>query len=756
MKIVGAGDRPTDENMPDLRIDDVVKNIKKEKPFLFDDKNNAEDGVWKDRDPYGLKECYCPHGYVSSNAGHFHCQECGSSTRHRHSMMRHETVQHRVRHPNIKVFPCPHCSACFVHSRRFKQHILQHSKLAQHDSKDDNVPILPAFERQKSDSSLLSTTANSRCDETFRSVTPEGKNVQEAFHSPNRLKRKSDECSSNFKKVKPVVPSEDKLDSSSISLPKEYNLIAIIAGEMSTTCHPAYDGPLLPVLLTPTKICKFCGCRFLKEEVQLRHYAQVHRFCIGGITVYLCALCKYRTISNFDFNSHIKTVKHLGAVRNKSEHNVTSGEVPLTDDITRCISYDVKIKRYEQSYFKNIVKAKYMPKPSRPYRAPRSNDGKVSIDNYSKSCLVVKTGIDLDLDAGFSKYSSNRKISQFFSLMKHSKETVESTDKFTDSLSSKIVELNACVSGHCCTLRCTCSSNVQGHDSSNVKLHCHNPSIVSSDLVNGNETEQRSTLTSFGNKGTQQRQDDRPNFRSSSAKPRPITFYQDTTKRFQTPTLAQCSNPASTKEDAIPLKSRLPVVLKRTLCRRKPCLTANKDSCSQALDTSSETPNVPAVKTDTILDTVGQFKAGEKQITGMSRSSRGLLDPCPGNQTAIGKDCGLIDVISLDDDDDDYDFVAKDQTRSTVHVSSKSDDVDGACFNKGASLSGFSDKELFSELKKRSSLLLCCCGVYFLDSNVYSLHCAWHSEEGSLKCNFCGLNSKNWYEFYSHILNHSK
>lgn len=59
-------------------------------------------------------------------------------------------------------------------------------------------------------------------------------------------------------------------------------------------------------------------------------------------------------------------------------------------------------------------------------------------------------------------------------------------------------------------------------------------------------------------------------------------------------------------------------------------------------------------------------------------------------------------------------------------------------------------------LSKRTFLLTCLfCGIEFPDETLYFLHKGCHSESNPWKCNICGEQCNNVYEFNSHLLSKS-
>ena len=91
---------------------------------------------WKDAVPYGLKECYCPHGHVAPYSGHFHCQECGLSFLSKSQTMLHEQKVHRVRHGNQPI----QCNVCGRTFRSVSVYQIHMSTMHRRKGSDDRAP----------------------------------------------------------------------------------------------------------------------------------------------------------------------------------------------------------------------------------------------------------------------------------------------------------------------------------------------------------------------------------------------------------------------------------------------------------------------------------------------------------------------------------------------------------------------------------------------------------------------------------------
>lgn len=58
-------------------------------------------------------------------------------------------------------------------------------------------------------------------------------------------------------------------------------------------------------------------------------------------------------------------------------------------------------------------------------------------------------------------------------------------------------------------------------------------------------------------------------------------------------------------------------------------------------------------------------------------------------------------------------------------------------------------------LNRKRNLQCLFCGIEFPDQTLYFLHKGCHSESNPWKCNICGEQSNNVYEFNSHLLSKS-
>jgi len=60
-----------------------------------------------------LMSCFCPHGYTTATAGHYHCRYCGFSSRYFGSLQRHEKAHARKSDPQqqqlSQYYSCRHC-----------------------------------------------------------------------------------------------------------------------------------------------------------------------------------------------------------------------------------------------------------------------------------------------------------------------------------------------------------------------------------------------------------------------------------------------------------------------------------------------------------------------------------------------------------------------------------------------------------------------------------------------------------------------
>lgn len=56
---------------------------------------------------------------------------------------------------------------------------------------------------------------------------------------------------------------------------------------------------------------------------------------------------------------------------------------------------------------------------------------------------------------------------------------------------------------------------------------------------------------------------------------------------------------------------------------------------------------------------------------------------------------------------------------------------------------------------RRRNLQCLFCGIEFPDQTLYFLHKGCHSESNPWKCNICGEQCNNVYEFNSHLLSKS-
>lgn len=835
--------------LKDCGIKDVIGKIKKEEPLLSDDTTCASD--WKEPIPYGLKQCYCPHGYVSPTVGHFHCQECGISSRSRSSTIKHEVVKHRVKHMGVKFLLCSQCSSIFVCASKLRRHVMRHHDSQVGDGKTEDVQSGSDFQLCESECASLSPIlVKGHCCRRPSALASHGEESSEVtFQHLESQKRKSDEPTpTDFKKFK---PSLDQVNGKSIPLPEKYQVTILTTGKSVTTCRPEYDGPLLPVLLKPTNICEFCGQRFARNKIQRNHYAQVHRLYLGGISVFRCTACKYRTIKHCDYRAHIRTEKHRIAASKEKEQILSPGEALLTDDDTDACHKNMfgsKKKKWKPYSLRKIVKKPFTP--SKSCEVLRSAGRKVTRENCPKTDSIVKDGVSClasrKLKIEVPKCYPYQKINnKFFSLMRDAKERGDCSN-FNDHFPSKTAT-NACVSGHVCKRDCICNFDLHDETASDIsKQSCiqselddktssgstevvsrdeFNPIIVESyscmpstwsstpsekelaDLPSTPKSIGRTKLTktklksnpisfydskmrkteddrpcsrsvsatadlpstlkptecrtlkkpklkltslSFYDKETQKKKDNRLCSRSISTMAMGAKFYQSTKDSLLTSVMSPNANPTSTCEDSIPTsKSQTLVTLERSSPHVGKDLTACKDSGNSVVievsDEESESSN------SLTCTAFSKLRVRTKQI--VSSSSVDPLRPGSVNSSVSGNARSLDDVIELDDDSDDGNIVTESRSGS---VSSESSRPTVARYDKDAPLSKFSSEVLYSELKNRSFVKLCHCGVYFLSSDIYNLHCAWHLDGDLLKCNFCNVDNKDWYEFYSHILNHSK
>lgn len=840
--------------MKDCEINDVVGKIKKEEPRLSDDGTCA--GDWKEPLPYGLQQCFCPHGYVSPTVGHFHCQECGISSRFRSRVINHEVAKHRVKHLGVKFFSCSQCICIFTCARRLRRHVKKHHSQAG-DGKTEDMQSGSDLELCKSECRSLSPIhAKGRCSGRLSALVSRAEMRSEMtrqhLESP---KRKSDEpAPANFKKFKPGL---DQVGDKSIPLPEEYKVISLTAGKIVTACRPAYDGPLLPVLLKPTNICDICGQRFASNKVQNQHYAQVHRLYLKGISVFQCTACKYRTTHSSDYKAHIRTERHRIAASKEIEQNLSPGEALLTDDGTDAWHKDIicgtKKKKWKPYSLRKIVNKPFVP--SKSCKVLGSVGRKVTRDNCSKTDSIVKDNFsgfaDQKLKIEVSKCYPYKKINKFFSLLTRDAKERRDCSNFNDPFPSKTAT-NACVSDHVCKRECICSFDLHDETASDIgKQSCvrselddkrssgstavvscgeFNPVIVESyscvpstwsntpdekeladlpstpkstgrmeltktklnsnpnsfsdskmrkigddrpcsprsvsataglpsarkptERVNLSKPELESTSLSFYDKGTQKTEDNMLSSRSISTTARGFKFYQNTRDSLLTSVVAQYAKPTSTCEDNVPAsKFQTPVTVERS----SPHVGKDSPACKDpgnlvVIQVSDEESESSSSSTFTAFS---NHRVKTKQ-TVSSSSAADPLRPGSVNSSVSGKACSLADIIELDDDSDDGDVATESRSKTTATVSSESSRPTEARYDKDAPLSKFSSEVLFSELRNRSFVTLCHCGVYFLSSDIYNLHCAWHLDGDLLKCNFCSADNKDWYEFYSHILNHSK
>jgi len=115
-----------------------------------------------------LHSCFCPDGYSTANAGHYHCRHCGISCRYSQNILRHEKV-HRdfiadkadpSRRLNTRYHNCQYCA----YLSRDVWAVQRHEKRVHNASQakqvtDDRELETPSAASQNGTGILLETTA---------------------------------------------------------------------------------------------------------------------------------------------------------------------------------------------------------------------------------------------------------------------------------------------------------------------------------------------------------------------------------------------------------------------------------------------------------------------------------------------------------------------------------------------------------------------------------------------------------------------
>jgi len=448
-----------------------VKCIKKEKPWTFGDRASAGEDSWIDPVPHGLKECFCPHGTVTVQAGHFHCQECGLSTIQKYSIIRHEVMKHRVKHTGIKIKQCTLCPSIFVHSSEFLRHSQRHAqgllsdcKGDEHKSSDYEITppdssVTPSSESSPNRSKSISLRR--RCKRSSF-----GWNWKVAFdfqtQMEQRAKRRKSEQSTSEQKSSAVEEKPDEiLGSELLKLSKKYEsedaketeishytVTEISAdGTETTTKRPCYNGELLSSLTEPSNMCPICYKRFSVVAVQKSHYGQVHKIYLQGISLYECKPCGICTVKLSDFETHIKREKHRISIKSKASGSAEAGIVAggASSPVDTCAAATDGSRSSTRKRRSSDCAVTDNLRLLKKVRCKNSSKERSSEKGPMKRPALRRTpdGRFIKAGAEIGKEISTKKISWFYGKMKGIGPSPD-------------VQPNACVSNHVCSSACVC------------------------------------------------------------------------------------------------------------------------------------------------------------------------------------------------------------------------------------------------------------------------------------------------------------
>ena len=260
-----------------LNVADVV--IKTENPSTYSD---SLDG-WRSPSAYGLKECFCPHGYISPDAGHYHCQECGVSSRFKVSIIRHEVKEHRVQHDGVQTFSCDRCGDVSFSGHNHKMHATRCLSMGNVEDSLNSCTVLNTFDTSETDH--FSNRLDDRVDDSMEFETQD-----------EGLKDHSDGGA-------PKSPSIFKIQNA---------VVMTIDRKGKRSKVEVSDCTLeVPERLPDGKmICPVCGKKCVTMQNAKRHMAINHNLLSPGLTLYICSPCSLRSCILDNFNKHCLSLNH--------------------------------------------------------------------------------------------------------------------------------------------------------------------------------------------------------------------------------------------------------------------------------------------------------------------------------------------------------------------------------------------------------------------------------------------------------------